>query len=85
MEPALADGQRVAVTADVEPLVRGDIVVFKYPPDQSRRFIKRIVGMPGDRIEAQDGAIRVTQADTCHPVVASQTRGNPGFRTKVTR
>jgi signal peptidase I len=30
---------------------RGDIIVFKYPPDQSMDFIKRVVGLPGETIE----------------------------------
>lgn len=33
---------------------RSDVVVFKYPVDKSRHFIKRVVGMPGDTIEGRD-------------------------------
>ncbi len=32
---------------------RGDIIVFKYPEDESKDFIKRVVGIPGDRIEVR--------------------------------
>ena len=33
---------------------RGDVVVFRYPPDPSVNYIKRLVGLPGDRIEVRD-------------------------------
>lgn len=36
---------------------RGDIVVFKYPKDQTRDFIKRVVGLPGETIEIRDQSI----------------------------
>jgi signal peptidase I len=36
---------------------RGEIIVFKYPEDMSTFFIKRIVGMPGDKIEIKDATL----------------------------
>jgi signal peptidase I len=38
---------------------RGDIIVFIYPEDQSKDFIKRVIGLPGDRIQIQGKAIFV--------------------------
>jgi signal peptidase I len=38
---------------------RGDIVVFRYPPDPSRDFIKRVVGLPGETVEIRDRAVYV--------------------------
>lgn len=39
---------------------RGEVVVFKYPLDTSKRFIKRIVGLPGETVEIKDGQVIIT-------------------------
>lgn len=44
---------------------RGDIVVFRYPNDPSQYFIKRVVGMPGDRVKIADNAVWIYGTD--HP------------------
>jgi len=42
---------------------RGEVIVFKYPKNPSQRFIKRIVGLPGETIEIKDGGVIVSQND----------------------
>jgi signal peptidase I len=38
---------------------RGDVVVLKYPLDTSQRFIKRVVGLPGETIEVKNGIVSI--------------------------
>lgn len=38
---------------------RGDVVIFEYPRDPSRDFIKRVIGLPGETVEVRDGKVYV--------------------------
>jgi len=40
---------------------RGEVVVFKYPYDTSKRFIKRIIGLPGETVEIKNGKLIITK------------------------
>jgi len=44
-----------------EPPKRGDIVVFKYPKDESFYYIKRVVGIPGDVVEVRNKVLYINQ------------------------
>ena len=43
---------------------RFDIIIFKYPDDESQLFIKRIIGLPGETVEIHDGNIYINGSDT---------------------
>lgn len=38
---------------------RGDIIIFKYPDDESQLFIKRVIGLPGETLEVRDGRVYI--------------------------
>jgi signal peptidase I len=46
-----------------EEPTRGDVVVFKFPQDPSRSFIKRVIGLPGDTVVLSGTSVRIKNAD----------------------
>jgi signal peptidase I len=79
MTPELADQERIFVNKflyRLEPIERGDIVVFHYPRDPSKSFIKRVIGVAGDRIRIDAGEVRVDgkalEEDYVSPAYADQ-------------
>jgi signal peptidase I len=51
----------------IAPIRRGDIIVFKYPEDPSRDFIKRVIGLPGDTIEMRRKKVYVNGTPLAEP------------------
>lgn len=67
MEPCLHDGDRLVVDRfayNLGDVQRGDVVVLRYPLDPDLDFVKRIVGLPGDRIEMHGGTLFVNGAQS---------------------
>jgi len=60
--------------------VRGDIVVFRLPKDDSIDYIKRLIGLPGDRIQMIDGALFINekpvQRERIEDLVESEADGS---------
>ena len=71
MLPRLHDGERIFVNKLIyyddyrwAPKVdRGDIIVFWFPDDPSKSYIKRVIGLPRDTVEIHEGTVRVNGRD----------------------
>src|ERR1044071_2192857 len=76
MLPELVDQERIFVNKFVyriERIARKDIVVFWYPLDPSKSYIKRVIGMPGDVVEVRRGVVYVNDKELDEPYI------NPEF------
>jgi signal peptidase I len=65
MEPSLHDGDRLVVdrvTCSIGEVNRGDVVVLRYPRNPTIDFVKRVVGLPGDRVALRSGQLWVNGA-----------------------
>ena len=68
MEPNFEDGEYLIIdeiSYYFKKPVRGDVVVFYYPLDTSRYYIKRIIGLPGETVEIKNGDIIIYNGE--HP------------------
>jgi signal peptidase I len=60
MAPLISDQERIFINKIVyrfEPISRGDVVVFWYPLDRSKSFIKRVIGLPGETVDIRQGRV----------------------------
>jgi signal peptidase I len=77
MEPSLHDGEFVVINRLAyrwnDPQ-RGEIIVFRFPLDPERRFIKRIIGLPGDTVTVNEGEVLVNNLPLQEPYVSAPPR-----------
>src|SRR5579859_3584482 len=62
MAPLLSDQERIFINKFVyrfEPIQRRDVVVFWYPLDRTKSFIKRVIALPGESVEIRQGIVYV--------------------------
>ena len=86
MAPLLSDQERIFINKFVyrfEPIQRGDVVVFWYPLDHSKSFIKRVVGLPGETVQIRQGAVYVDGKIVPEPYVPPQYEDPSDFGPKL--
>ncbi|HET7106687.1 MAG TPA: signal peptidase I [Candidatus Acidoferrum sp.] len=75
MAPLLSDQERIFINKFVyrfEDIHRGDVVVFWYPLDRSKSFIKRVIGLPGETVDIRRGMLYVNGQMIPEPYVPPQ-------------
>jgi signal peptidase I len=85
MEPTLIPGDRLLVDKRIyrrSKPQRGSVVAFRYPPrDPTRIYLKRIVGLPGDRAEIRSGRLYINGREVIEPYVKGVPFGDYGPET----
>lgn len=77
MQPELRDQDRLFINKfayHFENISRGDVVVFHYPRDPSKSYIKRIIALPGDSLDIDDGRVYVNGQFIDEPYVPRRYR-----------
>jgi len=72
MEPSFYEGERVVATKLAYKLhepERGDVIVFLPPDGMDEDLIKRIIGLPGERVEVKDGVVYIENLPLDEPYI----------------
>ncbi len=83
MMPSLTDQERIFVNKFVYrfgEIKRGDIVVFWFPLDPTKSYIKRVIGLPGDVVEIDHGIVRVNGQAIDEEYLPEQFRDRMSYR-----
>jgi signal peptidase I len=75
MAPSLSDQERIFINKfvyRVGSIERGDVVVFWYPLDRSKSFIKRVIGLPGDLVQIREGRVFINGRRLEEPYVPGE-------------
>ena len=86
MEPGLEDQERIFINKlayRLEAIERGDVIVFRYPRDTHKNFIKRVIGLPGDRVRVSEGHVYLNGHPLREPYVPEEyldSRSYPEIR-----
>ena len=79
MSPTLKNGDSALATRTFTDLTRGDVVGFRYPKDESKSFVQRVIGLPGDRIEMRQGHVIVNDKPLAETYVAEGNRSQDSW------
>ena len=82
MQPVLMDQERIFVNRFIyqfKDIERGDVVVFRYPKDVRKSFIKRVLAIPGDEIEIRAGMVYLNGKRVEEPYVPPEFLDNRSY------
>jgi len=82
MEPTLLVGDRIMAYKlfyGIDDVKRGDIIIFKFPLDPHKDFVKRVIGLPGDTVEIRDKKVYINGKRLIEPYAVHLDRWNMGF------
>jgi signal peptidase I len=88
MLPMLEDQDRLFINKiayRVGDIHQGDVVVFQYPHDHTKSYIKRVIALPGDRIRINDGEVYVNGKLLPEPYVPSRFTDDRSMSETVLR
>ncbi|HEY2016944.1 MAG TPA: signal peptidase I [Bryobacteraceae bacterium] len=85
MMPTLSDQERIFINKftyrfGLGAIERGDTVVFWYPQDPSKSYIKRVIGLPGDRVRIDEGQVYVNGRALVEEYVPPDNRDQSSWR-----
>jgi signal peptidase I len=82
MLPRLEDHDRLFINKFVyhfSAIQRGDVVVFRYPRDPEKSYIKRVIAVPGDRLRIEDGEVILNGRQLDEPYVPDEYRDSRSY------
>jgi signal peptidase I len=85
MMPTLSDQERIFINKftyefGLGAIERGDTVVFWFPGDKSKSYIKRVIGLPGDRVRVEGGQVYVNGRALVEDYVPEENRDTASWR-----
>ena len=81
MEPNLKTGERVLASRFAylfSSPTRGDVIIFRYPADPSKNYVKRVIGLPGDMVQIESGKLYVNGESVHEPYREIAAHGDFG-------
>ncbi|HML15704.1 MAG TPA: signal peptidase I [Bryobacteraceae bacterium] len=88
MMPSLVNQERIFINKyayrfGLADIARGDMIVFWFPGDPTKSYIKRVIGVPGDTVEVNDGAVSVNGKALAESYVPQEYRDHVSMPLRV--
>ena len=87
MEPNFHNGEYLIIdelTYELRLPERGEVVVFRYPLNPSEFFIKRVIGLPGEKVEIKNGKITINGLELAEPYLLANLETAPNVKMELT-